>query len=392
MLEVALKNAHIAFISAPLASHVNPILPLLTVLVRRGHRVTYATSEPFVDRVASTGADVIEYKYGASTFKNADEYSFCRIANNTIAGVSGFYERHRPDVLAYDFVALAGRLLAHRLNVPAFMTASDFAFSSEYIEEQISIPKLREGALAASDAADKFLSSNGVETRGFLFKRTRLNLFLFPKEFEPSISALDQSCIHAGRCVGEQAGFGEWKRPDSSVAPIILIAPSRSYSQGIEYYRMCIAALSNLRCHIVLSIDDSEDASALRPLPDHVEIVQRVSHTRILPYADLVIGMAGTVTTAEALYHGVPVIMNSCGATELEWSADILMRLGIGVHIPNAEMSAESLRAAVHHTLGSSSIFGNVSRLQHSIRRQPGAEEAANAIDEFIASVAIRPT
>jgi MGT family glycosyltransferase len=380
---IAVKTTHIAFISAPIAACLNPIVPLLSVLVRRGYKVTCATSEPFVSRVSDTGAEVVEYEYGAFTAKYLNRYSYCRLAEKTIAGVERFYERCRPDIVAYDFVALAGRLLAQRWHVPAIRTGSDFAFNADYIDQQISYPQLRERALERSADADKFLNAHGVKSQGYLFHREKLNLFLFPREFEPCIDGIDESCVHVGRCAGEQVGIGEWKRPESSLRPIILVAPSRSYAQGVGYYRMCIAALSGLGYHVVLSIDDEHDGSELRPLPDNFEIVQRVSHTKVMPHAVLVIGMAGTAATAEAAYHGLPVVMTSCGALELEWSADNLLRLGIGVHIRNAEMSADRLRSAVLHVLGSSVILSNVSRLQQSVRRQPGAEEAANRIDEF---------
>ena len=149
---------------------------------------------------------------------------------------------------------------------------------------------------------------------------------------------------------------------------------------------MCISALAGLPYHVVLSIDDSEDVAALDPLPDNFEVVQKTSHTKILPHADLVVGMAGTTTSSEALYHGVPLIMTSCGALELEWVAGNLMRLGIGLHIRNADTSAGQIRNAVAQVLGSSLIRSNVRKLQWSIRRQPGAEEAANQIEEYFAS------
>lgn len=47
---------HIAFICLPAAGHVNPTLPVVAELVRRGHRVTYATSAKYADAVESVGA------------------------------------------------------------------------------------------------------------------------------------------------------------------------------------------------------------------------------------------------------------------------------------------------------------------------------------------------
>lgn len=47
---------HIAVICLPAAGHVNPTLPVVSELVRRGHRVTYATSEKYAKAVESAGA------------------------------------------------------------------------------------------------------------------------------------------------------------------------------------------------------------------------------------------------------------------------------------------------------------------------------------------------
>lgn len=381
-----MKNAYIAFFSSPIAAVVNPVLPLLSALVRRGHRVIYATSEPFVSRAAATGAEVVPYRFGALTAQNVDQTAYCRLAINTLAAFDRFSDGRRPDAVAYDFGAIAGPVLSHRWGVPAIRTTSNFAFSRSYIDAQILVPYMRERALVRNDGADKFLNAHGVQSRDYIFHREKLNLHLFPREFEPSTDALDQSCFHVGRCAGEQAGFGVWRRPASCTVPIILVAPSRSYARGVDYYRLCIEALSKIRCHVILSIDDAHDAAALRPLPDCFEIVQKVSHTKIMPHVNLVVGMAGITTSAEAAYHGLPLIMTSCGAPELEWSADNLMRLGIGVHIRNEEMNAERIRDVVEHVLVDRLILSNVRKLQQSVRRQPGAEEAANEIEEFISS------
>ena len=51
---------HFAFICLPAAGHVNPTMPVVAELVRRGHRVTYATSAKYVAAVESAGAAFFE--------------------------------------------------------------------------------------------------------------------------------------------------------------------------------------------------------------------------------------------------------------------------------------------------------------------------------------------
>lgn len=387
-----MNKPHISFISAPIAACVNPTLPIATALVRRGYRVTYATSEPFLLRVARTGAEVIEYKHGVLTAKDTDNYLYCRLAAKTISATEPFYHRHPPDLIIYEFVALAGRILAHRWHAPAVQTSCNFAFTTDHMVEQIRDPRLRRTALNMSAEADKFLNAHDLQRSGFIFHRERLNLFLFPREFEPSKDALDQSCLHVGRCAGEQEGFGEWTPPHSPVGPTILVAPSRSYARDGEYFRMCVNALSGMRCHVVLSIDDNADTKALGPLPEGFELVQRTSHAKIMRHADLLIGMAGTATSSEAAYHGLPLVVTSCGAIELECAADNLMRLGVGTHIRGSDISPDCLREAVERTLSSSLISNNVERLKRSIRKQAGAEDAANAIEELLGSSVLAMT
>jgi MGT family glycosyltransferase len=319
------------------------------------------------------------------TAANVDETSYCRIAVNTLAATRSFYEQSIPDVVVYDYLALAARLLAHRTNALAVNLSVDPAFKEEYLHEQICVPKFRETALALSAGADRFLAEHGIESSGYLFHRNKLNVFQYPKEFEPSKHAIDESCIYAGRCPGEQVGFGEWSKPiHNNDAPTILVAPSRSYARGRDYFEMCAAAFTGLPWHVVLSISDNADASELLPLPSNFEIIKNVHHTKILPHADVVLGMGGFITSAEAAYHGVPLVMTSCGEVEVEWACENLARIGIGIHLRKENTDALALREAAFKVLDGADIRERMMRLQRSVRASPGAEEVANRIEQLL--------
>jgi len=379
------KIAHVAFINVPTASNINPTLPLVKVLARRGYRVTYAVSQPFVSRVESAGAEVTDCKFSAITAKNIDETSYCRLALKTLASTRTLYEKSPPDLVIYDYVALAGRILAQKVKAPAVRLSVDPAFTRECLHEQISEPRLREDVLAVSARANKFLNEHGVTNGDFLLHREKLNVFHYPKEFEPSKEAIDESCIYAGRCPGEQDGFGEWSNlPNSDDTATILVAPSRSYMQGREYFEMCVTAFSGIPWRVILSVDD---ASELLPLPPNFEIVQNVSYTKLLPYVDVVLGMGGFITSSEAAYHGVPLVMTSCGEVEVEWACENIARIGIGIHLRQENTDAAALRQAILTVLEGTqglSIRNRMMELQLSVRRGPGAEEVANRIEEVL--------
>src|SRR4051794_36250739 len=54
-----MKQPHVAFVSYPQHPHVGPILPIVSVLVRRGYRVSCVVSDVFAARVAQLGAQPV---------------------------------------------------------------------------------------------------------------------------------------------------------------------------------------------------------------------------------------------------------------------------------------------------------------------------------------------
>ena len=52
---------HIAMVSIPFHGHVNPSLEIISTLVRRGHRVTYANDPAFGEVIRATGAELKPY-------------------------------------------------------------------------------------------------------------------------------------------------------------------------------------------------------------------------------------------------------------------------------------------------------------------------------------------
>src|SRR5690349_7390914 len=109
-----MKNAHILYVGTPIAACVNPTLPLIQVLVRRGHRVTYAITSALAERVRMQGAEVLEYGRHAMNARTLHETIYCRIALATLSKVDSAMMRERPDLLIYDHTALAARVLLQR--------------------------------------------------------------------------------------------------------------------------------------------------------------------------------------------------------------------------------------------------------------------------------------
>jgi MGT family glycosyltransferase len=124
--------ATVAFFAPAAAGHVNPTLGLAAELVRRGHRVTYATTTAYAERVAGTGADVVPI---TSTWEGRDDIEtpqmhgkeLVRAMNllltETKAMLAQLSGGERPDLVVHDGpMGWWGRILAGRWQVPSVET------------------------------------------------------------------------------------------------------------------------------------------------------------------------------------------------------------------------------------------------------------------------------
>lgn len=386
-----MKRRHIAFFIFPHPPQLGPTLPLASVLVRRGHRVSYVTSGRFEARVCQLGAqfvrtpEISQKEILDSDVKDPLEGPICRYTARTLAQVSPLYEQDPPDLIIYDLITFTGRILAHKLNVPAIQTSPTFAHCRQNWERQVPDPELRRNALGASSCADRLLQHHGIVSSDFLFHREKLNIYLFPKVLQPDGNVFDESCFYAGRCAAEQPYYGNWQRSDSGNRPVVLISNSTTYEQGKDFFRTCIEALSGLNCYILLSIGDSGNPAELQPLPDHVEIVQHNSHVKLLPYVDAFVCTGGIITASEATYHGVPLVVTSLGIIENEWEGDRFERLGIAIHLKkDAGTNMNALRSAVDHALSDPGMRSRVNEVRRIVQREPGAEETVNRIETYL--------
>jgi len=393
-----MDTRHISFVNLPHSPHVNPTLPVAAALVRRGYRVTYITSDRFSSAVEAVGAEVIlcrrlevdsveERNYNQS---DPEEEVFARYTASVLQQIMPFFREHTPDLLLYDFMALAGRILAKQLSIPAIQTSPFYAFDeAASFESQVNHGEFRKYMAEHAAIMAQFLQRHGVASNSYRVDKERLNIYLFPRVLQPKAERFGSNCYFAGRCAAERVPPGRWERhtdgrPVALIGMSTLLATATGEVKIPEYFKMCIQTLPGLGWHVVMAIGERCNPGLLSPLPAHCEIVNHASYLKVLPHASLLIFMSGVASTAEAAYQGVPMIAMSEGNGEYEWQADHLVELGIGAHIRKADSSDENIaRAAV--TLSSDvATQYRVREVQRMVRREPGGEETANRIEDYL--------
>lgn len=115
------KPAHIAFMSIPGHGHVNPGLGLVTALVDRGHRVSYAIPKPFAPQVEDAGAEHIGYETLLPTGEKGDEWTtdlleavtmFLDEAIAVVPQLLTAYGDDHPNLIVHDIGAQHAPVLA----------------------------------------------------------------------------------------------------------------------------------------------------------------------------------------------------------------------------------------------------------------------------------------
>src|SRR5512143_286890 len=122
------------FLNVPGHGHVNPSLPLITELVRRGHTITYFITERYRARVEAAGATVRLYTAIGDDYFEARglsgrvprkvAYELITTAGEILPELVAFARAAQPDYILFDTMCSWGVLLARILRLPAVASLS----------------------------------------------------------------------------------------------------------------------------------------------------------------------------------------------------------------------------------------------------------------------------
>jgi MGT family glycosyltransferase len=242
---------HFAFVCLPASGHVNPTLPVVAELVRRGHRVTYATSSKYAEAVESAGAAFFESGEDlAAQFprvgKPAEDSRAALPAAGTLAGVpsgmmSGLLERllerareefpallarladDRPDALCYDAMTLAGKMAAMKLALPDIALLPTYATNEHFSMRELMPARAPAEMRVAWQQARRLISDFAAEQglSRFTFMDgppPSLNICFIPRDFQPAGDTFDARFHFVGPSLGERADAEAWQ-PGSRNTP-----------------------------------------------------------------------------------------------------------------------------------------------------------------------------
>lgn len=391
------RPARITMVGCSAPSHIHPGLAVIRELVARGHHVRYAVGEPFAGLVRPTGAEVIAHPTslpapgGARETWPEDTMSAMTLfLDEGIAVLPRLISAHAgapPDLVLYDIGGLAGPVAAAHWGVPAVQLSPAMvawegyeADMADVIDPLWSSPGGREYRRRHT----AWIREHGI-TRSSeeVLGRPEHCIALIPRPMQPNADRVRPDIPFVGPCLDpDRLAAPGWTPPDDG-RRLLYVGFGTAYNEVPAIYRACIEAFAGTDWRVVLAVGPRVDPVDLGPPPDGVEVHAQVPQLVVLAHADAFVTHAGMGGCAEALWFGVPTVAIPQAVDQFA-NADRLAELGVGVHLPAAEVTADRLREAVLAVAGDPEVAARCAALRDRVRADGGAERAADLIEAYL--------
>ncbi|ADP31706.1 macrolide family glycosyltransferase [Bacillus atrophaeus] len=386
-----MKQHHITIINIPAYGHVNPTLALVEKLCEKGHRVTYATTEEFAPAVQQAGARPLLYETTISVDpqqikelmeKNETPLMFLKESLGILPQLEELYKDDQPDLIVYDFIALAGKLLADKLQVPAVRLCSSYAQNESF---QMGTEEMLKQVKEAEAEFQAFLEQENLPAVSFeqLAIPEAFNIVFMPRSFQIKNETFDDRFCFIGPSLGKRSEQERLLLKEKGDRPLMLISLGTAFNAWPEFYQMCMEAFGGSEWHVIMSVGKSIEPDSLGDIPDNFTVRQRVPQLDVLTEADVFISHGGMNSTMEAMNEGVPLVVIP-QMHEQELTAQRVEELGLGIYLPKEEVSVPRLQQAIGNIFSDKEIHSRVKDMQKDVKEAGGAEQGAAEIEAFM--------
>jgi MGT family glycosyltransferase len=397
----------ILYFSFPAHGHMNPVLPVLRELVRRRYEIAFYSTKPFRPGIEQAGVEFCDYGPEFRMPASGDG-PFARVSTTleallalTVAVLEHSLEqahRFRPNLVMFDSFAPWGRLIARILGVPAAASIPSILINAE-------IDRLYRNALEVPDPqltpewhagfqerCRNALMSYGVSKPPsppqLLQSYADFNLVYTSRNFQPLAEAFDPRRFRfIGPCLEFRPNPPAFPFERLDSRPLVFVSMGTVYGDRPGFFRQLKYELADAPWQVVVS--PGQDPEQLAPFPDNFLVRPFVPQLEILKRAGAFLSHGGMNSVQEALYFGVPLVLQPQAADQF-WISSRVAELGAGLVLPhNPEPGA--IRAALERVLTEQVYSAAARRIGDSLRAAGGAARAASEIQAYIDSRLTEP-
>jgi len=396
----------LAVFNIPASGHVNPTLPVVAELVRRGVQVTYYCTEAYRSKIDATGAAYRAY-VGADDTLAPDEdgptapFSAMRQLLATGAGLlPGLVNDMRtfgPDAVVYDTMTPWGKQVGQILKLPVIASCAIFmihsrnfsALKKDYgvgLQMALALPRAVPLLRASSQIAAAIQTRFGVPSPAwldFFANPGDMTLVYSSRAFTAGAERFDDSFKFVGVSIAPRNDAGDFPLYALDGKPVVYISLGTLFNKQTRFFRDCITAFRDGPNTVVMSIGQTVHVSDLGDIPPNVIVRQSVPQLEVLARASVFITHGGMNSAAESMWFGVPMVVVP-QAGDQSFVGQRLAQLGAGVVLRASAVTPESLRTAVARVMHNAAYRDNARRLGDSLRSAGGFVRAADDVQRFV--------
>lgn len=398
--------ARIVVLSVPAYGHLNPVLPIVAELVRRGHDVVVYDEPPFEPVIRATGAGFVAYPKAMSmedmaavliggdlmrTFElflraSGPLYDFC-------------YAQMRdnpPDVLVVDGIALWGEMLGRKLHIPTVVASPFFAYelSKDAGSEELR-RNLRNLVPMFGPIALNWIK---IALRGVLLlplhwpllpMRGDLTLMLTSRELHPPSPIFNwRGWEFTGAIIDPRTRPETFDFSCLDGRPVIYVSLGTLIFTKTDFYDRVMDVLADYPAQVLLSAGKGSDLTRFARAPSNFVVEQSFPQLEVLQHTDIFVTPAGLNSVHEALWYGVPMVTVPQHFEQLH-NAESVARGGAGILL-DAEahgglVAAGEIRTAVETIAADLDGYrARAKALGQSLHNGGGFSGAADRIEKML--------
>ncbi|MGB3376855.1 MAG: macrolide family glycosyltransferase, partial [Microbacterium sp.] len=385
----------IAFVNVAMHGHINPTLPVVAELSRRGHAVSYHTTPSYAPGVDAAGAT--SYLYTGQAGPLPQHPTALNMLESLVASSQQYLpalldDLHgiQPDIIVHGAACPWGLIAARTLELPAVSAYTTFAFDAALPSPTGAIglgaflvrhPRDALRYLGARADLDRRYRTGGLPRLDLANIHEPLNLVFTSPEFQPHSSRFDPTY----RFVGPSLGVRPINPPFPGGLlhkPILYASLGTVYRAPIRMLRALAEALATEAGTVVLATGDVSPAD-LGALPSNVVAQPFVPQPEVLARTAVFVTHGGMNSVNEALHAGVPMLVIPQGADQPAVARRVV-ELGAGLSIRSEESSPATIRMHARRLLNDSRFRIAAQRLQRAQRAAGGAARAADEIEAHV--------
>lgn len=397
----------IVFLGTPAHGHVNPTLPVVQELVRRGETVVYYNNEEFRLQIEQAGALFRPYpetEMTAAAISKALQHGnpanfsvmVLRSTEKILTFLVADLPSQQPDLIIFDSLALWGKMAATLLRVPAASSITHFVvdlpLSGLNIGELFRVlkqglPKLPQIIFSRMQLIRRFGKEAFPAVQPLFPMRDGLNIVFTSRELHPEMPLIDKTFRFVGPSINPQTRSGEFSWAGIEKDTVVYMSLGTIHQAPTALYQACFQLFKEYPAHFILSVGKQMDIGALGKIPANFTVRPFVPQLEVLQRATVFITHGGMNSVHEGLYYGVPLVvipyhfeqfMNG-KAVEAQGAAVL-----VDSQRQRGDFTATELHGALDSVLKESRYHASAQKIQQALRSTGGYRQAADEIQAYL--------